>query len=236
MAVRLKEIVPFGRSLGEYRRLFALGATDLAGRILGVGDGPASFNAEMHQLGQWVVSVDPLYGHRAADIESRFAAVAGSILAQVEASPRDWVWTYHRSPADLRRARHEVLQRFLADYSGDQRSGRYVAAALPHLPFAAGSFDLALCSHLLFLYGEQLPLEFHRAALLEMLRVADEVRVFPLLTLAVRKSPFVAPLIEELGTRGFTASVERVNYLLQRGGNEMLRIRRKYPPAEEACP
>ena len=40
--------------------------------------------------------------------------------------------------------------------------GRYVEAELPTLPFADRSFDLALCSHLLFLYSVQLGEEFHR--------------------------------------------------------------------------
>ena len=53
--------------------------------------------------------------------------------------------------------------------------------ALPDLPFDDGAFDLALSSHLLFLYSEQFDLGFHVRALEEMLRVAAEVRVFPLL-------------------------------------------------------
>jgi ubiquinone/menaquinone biosynthesis C-methylase UbiE len=55
-----------------------------------------------------------------------------------------------------------------------------VAAALPDLPFADGSFAVALCSHLLFCYP-QLGRGFHQAALEELTRVAREVRVFPLL-------------------------------------------------------
>jgi len=44
-----------------------------------------------------------------------------------------------------------AMQEFLADYRAGGREGRYMAATLPHLPFADGAFDLALCSHLLFL-------------------------------------------------------------------------------------
>ena len=51
---------------------------------------------------------------------------------------------------------------------------------MPDLPFDDGAFDLALSSHLLFLYSEQFDLGFHVRALEEMLRVAAEVRVFPL--------------------------------------------------------
>ena len=57
---------------------------------------------------------------------------------------------------------------------------------LPTLPFADRSFDLALSSHFLFLYTEQFDESFHRSSIVEMCRVADEVRVFPLLALGCR--------------------------------------------------
>ena len=45
MTFTLDRIVPWGRTFDEYRAMFALSTTDLEGRILGCGDGPASFNA-----------------------------------------------------------------------------------------------------------------------------------------------------------------------------------------------
>jgi hypothetical protein len=50
MAMQLDQVVPFGRSLDEYCQMFALSEDDLARTIIGVGDGPASFNAEMQAL------------------------------------------------------------------------------------------------------------------------------------------------------------------------------------------
>lgn len=61
MVMKLEKIVPFGRSLDEYKNMFALMDGDLSKNIIGVGDGPASFNAEMFALGKPVVSIDPLY-------------------------------------------------------------------------------------------------------------------------------------------------------------------------------
>ncbi|MEL6930893.1 MAG: SAM-dependent methyltransferase, partial [Cyanobacteria bacterium J06600_6] len=46
MAMQLDRVVPFGRSLEEYKLMFDLSTEDLQQQILGVGDGPASFNAE----------------------------------------------------------------------------------------------------------------------------------------------------------------------------------------------
>jgi hypothetical protein len=94
------------------------------------------------------------------------------------------------------------------------------------LPFADRSFDLALSSHFLFLYTEQFDESFHRASVVEMCRVADEVRVFPLLALGALRSRHVDPIGDDLRRRGFQVTIETVPYEFQKGGNQMMRIRR----------
>lgn len=226
MAMKLEKVVPFGRSLEEYKSMFALSDSDLNKKIIGVGDGPASFNAEMYALGKSVVSVDPLYIYQADEIEKQFDAVVDNIISQVKSTPNDWVWSYHRSPDHLKENRVNVLRRFGADYDKGKAEGRYIIGKLPILDFEDRKFQLALCSHFLFLYSDRLSYEFHSASVLEMLRVASEVRIFPLLTLMLERSPYVQPLIENLKSKGFVVSVEKVGYELQRGGNEMLRIQK----------
>ncbi|WP_303904751.1 hypothetical protein [Thiohalomonas denitrificans] len=61
MAFELKEFVPWGRSFQEYVDMFALAEEELGKAVLGCGDGPASFNAELTKRGGRFVSVDPLY-------------------------------------------------------------------------------------------------------------------------------------------------------------------------------
>lgn len=226
MVMKLEKVVPFGRSLAEYRNMFALSDDDLSKAIVGVADGPASFNAEMSALGKLVVSVDPLYVFTSHEIERQFYAVVDRIIDQVKATPDDWVWLSHKSPEHLKENRVTVLRHFVADYNAGRAEGRYVVGELPQVDFRDGRFELALCSHFLFLYSDHYTYEFHRDAVLEMLRVAPEVRIFPLLTLMLKPSPYVKPLMAELESKGFRASVERVGYELQRGGNEMLRVKR----------
>jgi hypothetical protein len=103
-------------------------------------------------------------------------------------------------------------------------AARYLPDALPALSFADGQFDLALCSHLLFLYSEQLTLEFHTAAIGELCRVAHEVRIFPLLALDCRPSPHIAPVLEQLNEVGFVVEIQRVPYEFQAGGDQVMRI------------
>ena len=59
-----------------------------------------------------------------------------------------------------------------------------------------------------------------------MLRVAREVRIFPLLDLTVQTSSHLEPIMTTLGQRGYHCQIETVRYEFQRGGNKMLRITR----------
>jgi SAM-dependent methyltransferase len=226
MAMKLNKVVPFGRSLDEYVHMFSLGPDDLEKNIIGVGDGPAGFNAELTQKGGRVTSVDPLYDFSTGAIRTQFYRVVDNIIDQVRGSPDDWVWTYHASPDQLRDNRINVLETFTADFVKGKVGGRYVTGGLPVLPFEDDQFDLALCSHLLFLYSDHFDIDFHYRSLLEMLRVAREVRIFPLLTLTGRPSPYLGVVTDLLTAKGFTTDIRNSDYELQRGGNEMLVVRR----------
>lgn len=221
----LQNVVPFGRSFDEYAKMFNLSAEDLAGSILGVGDGPASFNAEGTQLGHRIVSIDPVYAFTGAEIQSRFDAVVDDIIGQVAGSIDDRNWSYHRSPETLRLNRTRALNAFLQDYEAGKQRKRYMIGELPQLPFESNQFSLALCSHFLFLYSDHFNEAFHLRSIQEMLRVATEVRIFPLLTLSLKPSPYVDQVVRSLNDLGHSATIESVQYEFQRGGNQMLVVR-----------
>jgi hypothetical protein len=225
MAFRYETVVPWGRSYDEYLRMFDLGPAELAGRILGCGDGPASFNCEMRCRGQRVISADPLYRLGGAEIEGRIGETYDEVIGQTRRERHRFVWDAIRSIEELGRVRMTAMRTFLADYEQGRREGRYLAASLPHLPFETRAFDLALCSHLLFFYSDQLSLDFHREAVREMCRVAAEVRIFPLVDVNGAPSEYSATLRSELDRDGFEAEIRRVPYEFQRGGDRMLRLR-----------
>ncbi len=222
----LDQVVPWGRSFDEYRRMFALTDADLALRIVGCGDGPAGFNAEATRRGAQVVSCDPIYQWQTAQIQDRIAATYTEVLEQTRRNADEFVWDDNiPSVDDLGRVRMAAMHVFLQDFELGKIAGRYVEAELPTLPFSGKAFDLALCSHLLFLYTSQLGEPFHHAAIREMCRVAAEVRIFPLLALGGQQSPLVDSSVSALRDAGFQVSLERVPYEFQRGGNQMMRIR-----------
>jgi hypothetical protein len=208
----------------EYSLMFRLSQSDLRRRILGCGDGPASFNAEMANQGVAVVSCDPIYLLKSDEIQDRFEASIAPVMAQVYAHPGNYVWAYHRNPDELLRRRRQVMRTFAGDFRAGAAEGRYVAAALPDLPFPDKAFDLAICSHFLFLYSNALDFEFHRESVLELCRVAEEVRIFPLTALDCEPSAHVPRLAEALRCTQQKVEVEAVDYQFQRNGNAMMRI------------
>ena len=205
--------------------MFALTDADLTTPILGCADGPASFNAEATARGHSVISCDPIYRFSASQIRQRIRDTTEVILDQARRNQHEFVWTSIRSVEELREIRTSSMETFLHDFDAGRRQGRYVVAELPALPFGNSTFRLALCSHLLFLYTEQLSEDFHVSAVAEMTRVADDVRVFPLIALGGARSSHVTAVTERLRQAGAVVSIEKVDYEFQRGGNEMMRVR-----------
>jgi SAM-dependent methyltransferase len=224
--MQLEQVVPWGRNATEYRRMFDLSPTDLAGRILGCGDGPASCNAELTAAGHQVISADPIYAFSGEAIRARVDATYATVIDQVKAQPDRYRWQEFADPDALGAARLQAMESFLADYEAGRKAGRYVEGSLPKLPFAGNAFDLALCSHLLFLYTEQLDQAFHLAALQELLRVASEVRIFPLVALNGELSPHLPAVLAWSTEAGHRADLRRVPYEFQVGGDTMLQLRR----------
>ena len=223
MAIEYKDIMPWGRNFAEYIHMFDLTASELNLSILGCGDGPASFNVECNQRGGKVTSIDPLYYFSLETIEKRIGETYEEVMRQTRANQDKYIWEAIPSPDALGRIRMASMRRFLASYEDGKMQGRYIPAELPYLPFANQTFDLALSAHLLFLYTDNLTYEFHVCAIREMLRVAGEVRIFPLLDVNAQASRYLKGVLETF--QEFEPEIRTVDYEFQRGGNKMLTLR-----------
>ena len=226
MPFHLKDIVPWGRSFSEYVAMFALSDEDLTRRILGCGDGPASFNAELTRRGGTVVSVDPLYACDGNDISKRIEETFEQVIRETRKNMDEFVWEQISSLEELGKVRMEAMRDFLADYPRGKLEARYLAESAPVLSFPDDSFGLAVVSHFLFLYSNHLDLRFHIDAVTELCRVCGETRVFPLLQLGAIPSPHVEPLSAHFKAAGYEVAQIQVLYEFQRGGNRMLRIKK----------
>ena len=223
--MELKNVVPWGRSFDEYQDMFMLTDADLQKIILGCSDGPASFNAVLTKAGGSVVSTDPVYRFTADQIRSRVREVYPEIMSEVSKNPDDYVWESIRDVEYLGKVRMEAMELFFDDYEQGKQAGRYINASLPELPFEDKTFDLALCSHYLFLYSEHVSLEQHILSMKELCRVAHEVRVYPLVTLEGKPSRHLDSVVAELQNVGVDVSFQKVRYRFQKGAEEMLVVR-----------
>ncbi|WP_292468696.1 SAM-dependent methyltransferase [Methanolobus sp.] len=178
--------------------MFKLKAEDMGRSILGCGDGPASFNCEMNIQEKSVVSVDSIYDLDRETIRKRINETYVEVLGQTKANKDEFVWKNITSVEELGKIRMNSMNMFLDDFEEGKKQGRYVAAGLPELPLADKSFEMALVSHLLFLNSEQLSFDFNIQVIDELLRVAGEVRIFPLIDLNSRESIHLDEVIGHL--------------------------------------
>ncbi|HET7312645.1 MAG TPA: hypothetical protein VFJ17_15110 [Mycobacteriales bacterium] len=215
------------RSYDEYLAMFALGPADLSGSVLDCSAGAASFAAVARADGVRAYAVDPAYAlSREALAEAvRDDLRRGTEIAEQNPDRFTWEWYGSREARD--RIRRGAAARFLA--SRALAPGWLVAAELPRLPFRDRTFDLGLCSHLLFTWADQLGVDWHLAALLELVRVTSrEVRVFP--TVMQGRGdvvPFWTELMTALDRAGLVAEERPVPYRFQVTGDRMLVVSRR---------
>lgn len=224
MSVKYESIVPWGRSFQEYVSMFNLTFDDLDKSILSCGDGPASFNSTMKKSGKTVVSIDPLYNLNRRTIEKKIEETYETVMGQTKDNEDKFVWSTVKDVEELGNIRMTSMREFLSDYETGKIENRYIPAELPYLPFENNQFELALSSHFLFLYTENLSLDFHMNSIDEMLRVSEEVRIFPLLDMNAVPSIYLPYVVESLTKKGCKVEKIGVNYEFQKGGNFMLKI------------
>ncbi|MGB9978827.1 SAM-dependent methyltransferase [Methanobacterium sp.] len=220
----LNEVVPLGRTFAEYKKMFNLNNADLNKKILDCGGGPSSFNYEMKMQNKEVITIDPLYQYSKEDIIKRIDETFNDVMAQAKANKDDYIWKNIKTVEELAETRMSAMKRFLNDFEAGKKEKRYITAELPDLPFKNNEFNLALSSHFLFLYSDVLSLDFHVRSIDEMLRIASEVRIFPLLDLSTDKSRHVKEIIRIYKEKEMLVSIETVNYEFQKGGNQLMRI------------
>lgn len=224
--MKLENVVPWGRNLSEYKEMFLFTNKDKKKKILGCGDGPASVNFELTQMGVNITSIDPIYRFSKDAIKERVEETSSLVSEQLRKNQADFVWKNIKDVESLIKLRLLAMQNFLEDYEQGQKQRRYLHQELPNLEFEDESFDLVWSSHFLFLYSEHFDEEFHKSAVLEMLRVAKEVRIFPLLDLNNKKSPHLEAVLKLLDELEYSYEIKKSHYEFQKGANEVLVIRK----------
>ena len=226
MAYRLGNLVPWGRNLDEYTKMFGLSETELNSKIAGFGDGPASFNAECCRRGGHVVSFDPIYRYPAEKVFLCLCEAKRQLLEDVGKNRFHDLKTAEKTVDEIETHHREATRTFLDDFERGKTEGRYIDHALPYrIPFPDGSFDLGLSSHFLLQYTK-LGFNFHIQSLEEMLRTCHEIRIFPTVDSNGRKTPLTEKLLDHFaGDHEIALPKTRCHFM--NGAHEMLVIRKK---------
>ena len=225
--MKLKNVVPWGRELQEYKDMFMLSNQDLATKsILSCGDGPASFNSEATKLKAKVTSIDPIYQFSKDEISQRVKETKDIIIEQILQNKDKFVWKNFKNIDELISARLDAMQEFLDDFNEGKKEHRYIYQELPNLEFSKNSFDIVLSSHFLFLYSSHFDFKFHKNSILNMCKVAkSEVRIFPIYDLENNISCHLEPILDILQQNGYKSNIIKSNYEFQKGVNELLVIK-----------
>lgn len=222
MDIGFEGLTAIGFSLSDYQKMFALEQDQLNMSILDCRGGASAFAAQMHKLGKKVIASDPIYAHNQAELEALVEKSQKNIKQALESqSSQDKLKTPQINAFLDEHQQYAKL--FLEDFKTGKQDGRYVAQTLPKLSFKDEAFDLALVCHFLFTYSE-LDVDFHLQSIQELLRVANEVRIFPLVTHTGELSPIVGEVVAQAQLNNFGAELKEVDYHLQAKGNAMLRL------------
>ncbi|GAA2798398.1 class I SAM-dependent methyltransferase [Kitasatospora sp. CM 4170] len=208
----LAGVLVTSRPLDEYCGLFGLSRAALAavpGPVLDCPAGAAGLAAEARALGCHVIATDPAYALPVPEVAARALAARTAMAAAMAARPALYPLPQHRPYDRYLRSWDRARRLFTADT--EHHPEQYVAAALPRLPFADGTFALTLSGYLVFAYPELFDPDRQVAALAELVRVTrpdGEVRVHPLHDASGRRCPHLAGVRHALGERRIASEVE----------------------------
>lgn len=218
------DLVLWGHSTADYQEMFALNDDDLKKKIIDCYPGASSFNAEITEKHGHVVSVDTLYEMDKTALTHYLDKVSETMQKKLEQNKEKFIWSNKTTLNELIKTRQQGIKKFLSDFEKGQKEKRYVGDKMKWLPFANRTFQLALCSHFLFGYRDHFDLNDHITVIRELSRIADEIRIFPLIDSQGEISSLVGPILLALQQQQVGVEVREVPYQFQKKGNAMMRI------------
>lgn len=227
----LDEVVLVGRHLDEYRRFFELDLDALrnsGNRVLDVASGVSSFCAEANAMGIETKACDLIYALDEKVIRQRCSTDLEKVAKAMAGLPT-YRWETIGSVERMRELREQAYLRFLEDYP-HHRGARYVTGRLPELPFADHRFDLTLLSYLLFVYEEHFDYAFHKAALLEVMRITSlrgEARFYPIVNYECQPSAHLAEMLRDPDLEHLDFEIVPTDFEFLRNSNQYLRVRHR---------
>ena len=217
--MKLNDTVLLGRNFNEYVRMFNLNEDLLSNKILDVASGVSSFCAEGNAEGYNIISTDKIYNLKAEEIEDKCKRDLDIMEKHLKEKFKDnFNWNEFKTIEEWRKTRENTYKTFIEDYKTNRN--RYIYTIYPKTNFKDDEFSLSLVGHFLLLYDNIFDYNFHKETIDELLRISEEIRIFPIINLKGERSIFLDKILNN-----YNAKIEKTNYEF-RGCNEMLIIRR----------
>lgn len=218
-----KDLLLSGHNITDYKRMFDLSEGDLSKSIVTVASGFDSFNFQMHQMNHTVVSCAKNYRLNQQEMTELVESNLIRLNKHISEHADQYRFTNEKTQDWLKNKRKEAAKLFLSDYEIGKREGRYLYEVLPNLNFRNDTFDIALCSHFLF-STPSIQEDKIITYINELLRIAHEVRIFPLSNMFGELSPLLGPVLLALQKGKCGVEIKQVPYEFIRGGNALLKI------------
>lgn len=217
-----KHVSVWGRTLEEYINMFSLNGISYSTKILSIADGPSTFNLQQRQRGINITSVDPIYNLSVDKLKEVFKKSYSFNKELFIENKESFNFKNAEEMEQVLAKRQNTFNTFIADY--ETHRNNYNFGKLPNLDLTSNSFDLCLCSNFLFIFDHIFDLEFHINSIQEMLRLSNEVRIFPLYNIDGKESEFLSSITDFLTTNSYQWTIETNNYHVYKNGNRFLKI------------
>ncbi len=225
----IDRIAFLGRTYDEYMDIFDLDEYLLNnGVILDCPAGPSSFASTAFRRGFDVVACDAMYGLTSEELLKKGREDIKHVFDKFDSVSHLYKWDYYSNKEDVIALRARALELFVDDFSPGQKKGRYLWAELPLLPFPDNAFSFVFSGHFLFLYGDRLGVDFHKACLKEMARVCrGEVWIFPLAGHDAKPYPHLDEIRRFLDAEHIETEIAGTHFEFLKGANHIMKLRRK---------
>lgn len=206
----------------DYQQMYDMIEADFSKSILDFSAGISSFNSDATKKDWHVVSADLSYALPEAKMREHAQALLQQTILALKANPNR---LRNPTPDTMEKVIQlwtETESHFLEDYVLGKTQSRYQAISSLKLPYQTHQFQLALCTN--FLFHQPISREQASLILKELCRVAEEVRIFPLLDNHGKMTDELGPLMLSFHQKNYGVEVRQVDYHTLKGGNAMLRV------------
>lgn len=222
MEIAALSVVNWIYDFSDYQQMYDLTERDFTKSIFDFSAGIASFNAEATKRGMSVVSMDALYSLSDDIMRARAGKFLQDTVVQLQATPDCLKNPSLETVRSIIQLWEKTEKLFLEDYATGKLQYRYQPMQTPPFNYETHQFELALCTD--FIFHHALSRENVNAILKELCRVAEEVRIYPLLDHDRKMPKELGPLMLVLQQKNFGVEVREVAYHTLKDGNAMLRI------------